>query len=112
MHNEQNTVYKTDRMQAFFALDHPVFTDNDVRIAENFSGFVETDAVFTIFARFLLPFHSKRIDIRFAFGIYNAATAGFFPELFPAIERSTWPAWPRDSIPFPGDTFSRSCECY
>jgi hypothetical protein len=32
-------------MQPYFAFHHPVFADDELRVAENFSGFFKADAV-------------------------------------------------------------------
>jgi hypothetical protein len=46
MDNQQNAVYIADCVQALFALDHTVFTDDYARVAKDFSRLVKADAVF------------------------------------------------------------------
>ena len=45
MYDQQNAVYIADCMQALFALDDAVFTDDYVRVAEDFSRLIKADAV-------------------------------------------------------------------
>ncbi len=45
MYDEQNAVYIADCVQALFTLDDAVFTDDYVRVAEDFSRLIKADAV-------------------------------------------------------------------
>jgi hypothetical protein len=65
MNDQQNTLDIAERVKALFALDHAVFTDDYVRVAENRLASSKPTPCFTIFARFLLSSHSKRTVIRF-----------------------------------------------
>jgi hypothetical protein len=75
MDDQKKVVYIADRVEAFFALDHAVLTDDYVRVAEDPARLVKADPPrFTIFARSLPSSHSKRTVIRDDLSIYSVAT--------------------------------------
>jgi hypothetical protein len=60
MHHQQNALYISDCVQAFFAVDYAVFMDDYVGIAEDSTRLVKPDAVLdnirALFA--LVPFEA------------------------------------------------------
>lgn len=75
MDDQQNAAYVTDGMEPLFALNHAVFADNYVRIAEDSSRLSKPTACFAMFARSLAPSHSNRTVILLHCSIYNVAAA-------------------------------------
>jgi hypothetical protein len=74
VNDQQNTLNITERVKALFALDHTVFTDDYVRVAEDSSRLVKANAVLRDIRAILalVPLEAHRHYI--SRGIYSIAT--------------------------------------